>query len=146
MNGSAPLATASGNGASGGLVGQILLAGEEAHERPAFQRHVVADRTAQHRIACLEGVEDRALRDLPLDLERHLALDVRELAQMWRQHDADHGNVCTSTDSTGGRSRTIGAQVSPASADTYTCPPVVPKYTPQRSSASTAIASRSTFT
>ena len=27
---------------------------------------------------------------------------------MLRQHDANHGSVCTSTDSTGGRSRTIG--------------------------------------
>ena len=38
-----------------------------------------------------------------------------------------HGSVCTSTESTGGRSRTIGAQLSPASTDAYTCPPVVPK-------------------
>jgi hypothetical protein len=30
--------------------------------------------------------------------------------------------------------------------DAYTCPPVVPKYTAQLSSASTAIASRNTFT
>lgn len=57
-----------------------------------------------------------------------------------------HGSVCTSTDKTGGRSRTMGIQRSLASAEAYTCPPVVPKYTPQRSSVSTAIASRSTFT
>ena len=38
-----------------------------------------------------------------------------------------HGRVCASTDSTAGRSRTIGAQLSPASADAYTWPPVVPK-------------------
>src|SRR5581483_11084087 len=36
-------------------------------------------------------------------------------------------SVCTSTESTAGRSRTIGAQLSPASGDAYTCPPVVPK-------------------
>ncbi len=57
-----------------------------------------------------------------------------------------HGSVWTSTESTGGRSRTIGAQLSPASAEAYTCPPVVPKYTPHLSSESTAIASRNTFT
>ena len=57
-----------------------------------------------------------------------------------------HASVCTSTESTAGRSRTMGAQLSPASAEAYTCPPVVPKYTPQESSWSTAIASRSTLT
>ncbi len=38
-----------------------------------------------------------------------------------------HGRVCTSTESTAGRSRTMGAQLSPALAEAYTCPPVVPK-------------------
>src|ERR1700741_3319337 len=38
-----------------------------------------------------------------------------------------HDNVWTSTDSTAGRSRTIGFQLSPASAEQYTWPPVVPK-------------------
>lgn len=36
-------------------------------------------------------------------------------------------STCTSTLSTAGRSRTMGAQESPASAEAYTCPPVVPK-------------------
>ena len=144
--GSAPVATASGSGASGELVGQILLAGEEPHERPALLRDVVADRPAQHRIAGLERVEDRALRGRTLDVELHLAVDARQRPQMRREHDSDHGSVWTSTDSTAGRSRTMGAQLSPASAEAYTCPPVVPKYTPHESSESTAIASRSTLT
>ena len=38
-----------------------------------------------------------------------------------------HPSVCTSTESTAGRSRTIGFQLSPASAEAYTWPPVVPK-------------------
>ena len=46
-----------------------------------------------------------------------LAVDARQRAQMGGQHDADHGSVWTSTDSTAGRSRTIGAQLSPASAE-----------------------------
>src|SRR6185369_5546838 len=102
----------------------------EPHERPALVRDLIADRAAQHRILGLERVENRALRDEPGDVERHLALHPRQAAQVGRQADADHGSVCTSTDKTGGRSRTIGAQLSPASAETYTCPPVVPKYTP----------------
>ena len=44
------------------LVRQILLAGEEADERPPLLRGVVANRSAQHRIACLQRVEHRALR------------------------------------------------------------------------------------
>src|SRR5206468_3694669 len=39
----------------------------------------------------------------------------------------DHASVCTSTDITAGKSRTIGFQLSPVSADAYTCPPDVPK-------------------
>ena len=34
-------------------------------------------------------------------------------AQMRREYDTDHGSVCTSTDRTGGRSRTIGVQLNP---------------------------------
>ena len=45
------------------FVRQILLAGEKSHECPALLRDVVADRTLQHRIASLQRVEDRALRD-----------------------------------------------------------------------------------
>src|SRR6266568_5205832 len=56
------------------LVGEVPLAGEEPQERPALLRDVVADRPAQHGIAGLEGVEDRALRSLALDLDLHLAL------------------------------------------------------------------------
>src|SRR2546427_11844797 len=130
----------------GQLVGQILLAGEEPHERAPLLRDLVADRPAQHGIAGLERVEDRALCGLTLDVELQLAGDVRQRPQMRREHDPDHGSVWTSTDTTDGRSRTMGAQLFPASADAYTCPPVVPKYTPHGSSESTAIASRNTLT
>ena len=80
------------------------------------------------------------------NLKLDLAADVRQRPQMGREHDADHGSVWTSTDSTAGRSRTMGAQLSPESAEAYTCPPVVPKYTPHESSESTASALRSTLT
>src|SRR6266536_1309300 len=130
----------------GRLVGEVLRAGKEPQERPALEGDVVADGPAQHRIPGLECVEDRRPRGPAIEVELHLVAHVRQGAQMRRKDDADHGNVWTSTDSTAGRSRTMGAQLSPASADAYTCPPVVPKYTPQRSSASTAIASRNTLT
>src|SRR5262245_16074995 len=125
---------------------QVFCAGEKAQHRPALPRDVVADRPAQHRIAGLQRVEDRALRGRPLDGELHLAADVGQRPQMIRKHHSDHGSVWASTDITDGRSRTMGAQPSPESAEAYTCPPVVPKYTPHLSSESTAIASRSTLT
>ena len=91
---------------------EILLAGEEPHERPALLRDVVADRAAQHRIARLERVEHasaaspgRRLRAAPRPLTS------RQRPQVRRQDDADHDSVCTSTESTAGRSRTIGAQL-----------------------------------
>lgn len=128
------------------FVGQILLTCEEPHERPALLRYMIANRALQHRIPSLECVEDRALRYWPPNFELHLAADLRQRPQMCWENDPDHANVWTSTESTAGRSRTMGFQLSPASDDAYTWPPVVPKYTPQESSESTAIASRSTFT
>src|SRR5438128_3218450 len=130
----------------GGFVREILLAGKEPHERAALVRDLVTDRPAQHRVARLERVEDRALGGFALDVELHLALDARERPKMSRQYHADHGRVWASTDTTGGRSRTIGAQLSPASAEPYIWPPLVPKYKPHGSSESTAIESRRTLT
>src|SRR5262245_4777471 len=124
----------------------VLLAGKESHERPALPGGVVADGPAQHRIGRLERVEHGARGGRALDVQLHLTVDAGEGPQMRREHDPDHGSVCASTDTTEGRSRTMGVQLSPASAEAYTCPPVVPKYTPQGSSESTLIASRSTLT
>ena len=73
------------------------------------------------------SVEDGLRRRLSLDLDLHLTLDLSEIPQVRWEDDADHLRVCTSTESTAGRSRTMGFQLSPASADAYTCPPVVPK-------------------
>src|SRR5216683_4598674 len=55
-------------------------------------------------------------------------------------------SVCASTEYTAGRSRTMAVQLLPASAEAYTCPPVVPKYMPQGSSVSTDDASRKMLT
>src|SRR3954454_4515405 len=98
-------------------MGQILFLREEPHELPAFLRRVIAYRPLEHRVLRFERVEKRPLRDLALDFERHLAVNVRERPQVWRKDDPDHDNVCTSTDRTDGRSRTIASQLSPPSAD-----------------------------
>ena len=88
---------------------------------------MITDRPAQHRVTGFERVEDQALGHPALDRQPYFAVDPRERAQMRGEDDPDHDSVWTSTDNTAGRSRTIGSQRSPASADAYTCPPVVPK-------------------
>ena len=110
-----------------GIVGEILPAGEEPQKGAALVRGVVSNRPSQHGITNLERVEDRALSGLTLDIELHFAVDVGKRSKVHRKHDSNHDSVCTSTDSTAGKSRTMGVQLSPASVDAYTCPPVVPK-------------------
>src|SRR5262249_187895 len=105
------------------LVREILAARIEAEKRPAPVGRVVADRAPQHGIAGLDGVDDRPLRDLPLNIYRDLGAYAGQTAEMMRQLEPDHGlyfSVCTSTDTTAGRWLTIGVQLSPASADPYT--------------------------
>src|SRR5579859_7538676 len=101
-------------------MGQVFSAGEKPDERPSLLRHVVADGSAQYRIAGLERVKDCALCYRTLHVERYLGIDVRQCSQMLRQFDSDHINylsVWASTESTGGRSRTMAIQLSPASAE-----------------------------
>jgi hypothetical protein len=74
-------------------MGQILLTGEESHERSALLRYVVTERPAQHWIAGFKSIENGALRRRNLDVQLHLAVNACERPQMGRQHDADHGNV-----------------------------------------------------
>src|SRR5690606_18236752 len=94
-------------------MGQVAAAGKEADERPALPGGVVADGAAQHRKAGLEGIQDGALRHRRSHVELDLSLDPRERAEMGRKHHPDHCSVWTSTDRTGGRSRTMADQLSP---------------------------------
>jgi hypothetical protein len=43
-------------------MGQIFFAGKEPQECSALLRVMIADRSPQHRIASLNGIEHRALR------------------------------------------------------------------------------------
>src|SRR5438876_11574915 len=96
---------------------QVLATGKKAHHRPSKMCHVIAHRTSQHRISLFKCVEHRTLTHESLDFEFHFAINTRERAQIRWKDDTNHGNACTSTDKTAGRSRTIGFQLSPASAD-----------------------------
>ena len=58
----------------------------------------------------------------------HAVLDIDGSASRVNFYSAlQNGSVCTSTDTTAGRSLTMAVQVSPPSRDAYTWPPVVPK-------------------
>jgi hypothetical protein len=72
------------------FVRQILLTGEEPHERPAPLSPMVADGALQHRIASLESVQDRPLRNLARNLKVYFAADLRQRSQMRREHHSDH--------------------------------------------------------
>src|SRR5262249_20144187 len=102
----------------GGFVRPIFGAGEESHEIAALLRIVVANRSTQRGVAGLQRVENRTLGDGSFDFQRHFAADLRQSSETRGKNYSNHGSVCTSTESTPGRSRTMGAQVSPASADT----------------------------
>jgi len=96
---------------------QIFLAGEESQKRPPHLCDLIPNRPAQHGITGLQRVEHRRQSDRSYDFEMHFAPCVCQRAKMLREYDPDHGSVCTSTESTPGKSRTIGAQLSPASAE-----------------------------
>src|SRR5207302_8360558 len=101
----------------GGLVRQVLLAGEEPDHRPALLRDLIPNRAEQGRVIRLQCIQHRALGDLAAYVQLQDATDTRQNLQVGRQDDLDHESVCTSTESTPGRSRTMGAQVSPPSGD-----------------------------
>ena len=94
----------------GRIVRHVFLAREEPHEPAPPLRRPISNRALQHRIPRLERIEDGALRDRAVHVELYLTRHVREGAELRRQYDPDHGRVCTSTDNTAGRSRTIGSQ------------------------------------
>src|SRR5690242_13955049 len=109
------------------LVGDVLLAREKPQEWPPRLRHVVANRPLQHRIVRLKGVQHGTHGHWAWNLQLDLATDLREPSKVRRQHHAylglrglscrcaPHFSVCTSTESTAGKSRTMGDQLSPAS-------------------------------
>jgi len=134
---------------------EVFFASEEPQKRASLQRAMVADGPTQHRITGLKRVEDGTRCDRSRHVESDFATDLSQYPKMIGEHDTNHVwfgpalvismfssvillfetvitclrqlSVCTSTDNTAGRSRTIGPQLSPASAEQYTWPPVVPK-------------------
>jgi hypothetical protein len=56
---------------------------------------MVTDRPAQHRIASLERVEHRALRDWASHVEFYIAPNMRQRSEMRRKDNSDHDGVST---------------------------------------------------
>ncbi|MCL4295544.1 MAG: hypothetical protein KJ077_07445 [Anaerolineae bacterium] len=71
----------------------VLPTHEEPDKWPPLLRNVITNRPAQHRIARLKGVQNRALGNRPLNFKLDLAADPRQPAQMRRQYHPDHGNT-----------------------------------------------------
>ena len=96
---------------------EILLTGEEPNKGPPSPGRRVANRPAQHRIRGFQCIQQTLLGGRSVYVQLDLPPGSRERREMLRQDDTDHGNACTSTDRTLGRSRTIGFHVSPASGE-----------------------------
>ena len=108
-------------GGIGRFLGKVFRTRKESHEGAALPRDVIANCAAQHRITRFNCVDHRANRDRAAHLKMNLAAYVRQGTKMWGKHHANrsrgHAIVCTSTDNTAGRSRTIGFHVFPESAE-----------------------------
>ena len=98
-------------------MGEVLLAGEEPDERPSPARGRVTEGAAQRGVGGFEGVDDASLGGRPAHLELHLPTGASQVSQVVGEQDSDHGSVCTSTDRTRGRSRTMAVHDFPESAD-----------------------------
>jgi hypothetical protein len=98
-------------------MGEIPATCEETHVGTPPPCDVIADRSAEHGVAGLEGIEDRALGDGAGNVEDDFAFQLRQRPQVHREDHAYHGSVWASTESTAGRSRTMGVQLSPESAE-----------------------------
>src|SRR5712691_11169599 len=99
------------------VVRVVLLAREEPQHRAPALGPRIPDGPEQRRVARLERVENRALRHLAGHVQLDGPARARKRLQVSGQHDLGHDRVCTSTDSTAGRSRTTAFQLSPSSAD-----------------------------
>src|SRR5215213_997428 len=95
----------------------VFTAGEKSQQRTTLTGDVVANGATQHRVSSLDRIEYRASCHVALNLKLHISTEARERSQVCRQYNQNHVSVWTSTESTGGRSRTIGAHVSPPSGE-----------------------------
>lgn len=101
----------------GRTVRKVFLAGEESHKPATLVGDIIANCSAKHWVLRLECVEDRPCRHRAADIQPNLTASACQFTKMLWENDADHGRVCASTETTAGKSLTIGFQLSPESAD-----------------------------
>ena len=83
-----------GEGRVDGVVGEVLLAGEEAQEGAALEGDVVADSAAEHGVGGFEGVESGADGGWGGDFDLYfVAGDAGQGAEVGREFDADGGHL-----------------------------------------------------
>jgi len=101
----------------GRLMRQIFAARKKTDHWPANLRHMITHCPSQHRIFRFNCIQQRPLSQRSVYLKSYFTIDVRQRAQIRRKNNAYHGNVCASTESTAGKSRTSGFHLSPASTE-----------------------------
>src|SRR5437870_11658000 len=106
-----------GQGSIGRFVRNVFAASEEADERATLERVVLANRAAPHRVFVFERAAHIFHRRRAIKSDMHFVADFGESPEVMRKNNSNHLSVCTSTDRTAGRSRTIGFHESPLSAD-----------------------------
>jgi len=67
----------------------VFFASKKAEEGATLECVVVSDGTAEHGVASLESIEDRANSNRLRNFECDISVDVREVAKMVRQSYSD---------------------------------------------------------
>ena len=99
-------------------MGDVRFTREEPYERPTLLSDVVADGSAQNRELVFESVKHSHLGDWGFDYHLYFAGHPGKRLQVRREHDPDHGRLCTSIESTAGKSLAMAIQESPESDET----------------------------
>lgn len=96
---------------------EVGVTGVKAHHRPTLPHSVTEDRSTKGGEAFFDGRDNSGDRRSLARIDCDLAAHVCQHLEMRRQNHANHANVCTSTESTGGRSRAIALEESPPSGE-----------------------------
>jgi hypothetical protein len=75
------------------FVREIFTTSEEPQEGSALLSYVITSRPLQGGIACLQRIQDEALRGPSFDVKLDLAIDPRQGSKVERKHNADHWSV-----------------------------------------------------
>jgi len=89
----------------GGLMRYIIFASEKTQECASLESIVLANRAAQHGVACFQRIQHAALRNRRGHFEFYFARCMRQGTQMKWKYDANHINASFSLASVSESSR-----------------------------------------